>query len=163
MKKVSLWVWLLAAMTVTVVVITGYNHHRGKVDIQFFEWLMAKAAKANIGHLSGVCPQTGNRSATATIEHATSDDSAPSAQTKTRGQNLPAGDGQTQADTKVELQGGPGHIGAIGFSRDGESLVMIDQKIFHEGDVVNGYKILRIDPEKVQFERDGQIWIQGVR
>lgn len=163
MKRVSLWVWLLAAMTVTVVVITGYNHHRGKVDIQFFEWLMAKAAKANIGRPSRAPAQTGNRSTTATAEHAAADDSAPSALTETRGHNLPAGDGQTQADTKVELQGGPGHIGAIGFSRDGESLVMIDQKIFHEGDVVNGYKIIRINPEKVQFERDGQIWIQGVR
>ena len=51
-------------------------------------------------------------------------------------------------------------IEVIGISGSGESFIMIEGEIFHEGDFVKGFKIKKIDGRTVEFQKDGQIWVQ---
>lgn len=39
---------------------------------------------------------------------------------------------------------------------------LINQKIVHEGDIINGVSIVRIERRKVEFEKDGSTWDQKV-
>ena len=55
---------------------------------------------------------------------------------------------------------GTPRIEGIGISGSGESLIMIEGEIFHEGDFVKGFKIKKIDGRTVEFQKDGQIWVQ---
>ncbi len=65
-----------------------------------------------------------------------------------------------QKNTRVKLQGGPGLIDAIVTNANGESLIMIEGEIFHDGDLVKGFKIKKIDGRTVEFQKDGQTWVQ---
>ncbi|MHC4072828.1 MAG: hypothetical protein ACYTGS_12480, partial [Planctomycetota bacterium] len=47
-------------------------------------------------------------------------------------------------------------IEAICISDNGKSSIYVQEKFVYEGDVVDGFKILKIDPNKVEFEKDGQ-------
>ncbi len=51
-------------------------------------------------------------------------------------------------------------IEAMGISGSGESFIMIEGEIFHEGNFVKGFKIKKIDGRTVEFQKDGQIWVQ---
>ena len=41
-----------------------------------------------------------------------------------------------------------------------DSSVLIDDKIVKEGDKIYGTKIVKIYPNKIEFERNGKLWIQ---
>ena len=47
-------------------------------------------------------------------------------------------------------------IEAIFISGKGESCISIRGKVAREGDIVDGFKILKIYPDKVEFEKDGK-------
>jgi len=55
---------------------------------------------------------------------------------------------------------GTPQIQGIGISGSGESLIMIEGEIFHEGNFVKGFKIKKIDGRTVEFQKDGKIWVQ---
>lgn len=52
-------------------------------------------------------------------------------------------------------------IEAIIISGSGDSIISVGGKLLREGDTVNGFKILTIHPNRVQFEKDGRI-VEGV-
>lgn len=47
-------------------------------------------------------------------------------------------------------------IGAIAISDSSGSTAYVGQKFAHEGDIINGFRILKIYPDKVEFEKNGQ-------
>jgi len=55
-----------------------------------------------------------------------------------------------------------GQVTGIIHSNDKPSAV-IDGSLVHEGDILCGVRIVKISFEKVEFERDGQIWSQSLR
>jgi hypothetical protein len=61
--------------------------------------------------------------------------------------------------TKVKLSGGPGLIDAISFT-DKEQFIVFSGEILREGDYANGFKIIKIHNDRVEFEKDGKVWIQ---
>jgi len=48
-------------------------------------------------------------------------------------------------------------IEVIGISGSGESFVIVEGKLAHEGDIINGFRILKIYPDRVEFEKNGKI------
>jgi hypothetical protein len=70
---------------------------------------------------------------------------------------------QIQEHVEARRSGKPGVIYAIGFSENGTSSTMIDGQIFYEGSTVNGFRIHKIYPDRVEFERDGQMLVQKIR
>ncbi len=48
-------------------------------------------------------------------------------------------------------------IEAIGISYNGQSCVSIAGQYFRQGDNINGFRILKIPSDKVEFERNGNI------
>lgn len=48
-------------------------------------------------------------------------------------------------------------IEAIFISGNGESCISVEGKLAHEGDIINGFRILKICPDKVEFEKNGKI------
>ncbi|MHC4596275.1 MAG: MFS transporter [Planctomycetota bacterium] len=45
---------------------------------------------------------------------------------------------------------------------EGNSSAVVDGKIVHEGDTINGAKVIKIHEDKVDFERAGETWTQRV-
>jgi len=39
---------------------------------------------------------------------------------------------------------------------------LINNDLVHEGDTIGGVKVVRISPRKIQFEKNGKMWAQGV-
>lgn len=39
---------------------------------------------------------------------------------------------------------------------------LINNSLVHEGDTIGGVKVVQIGPRKIQFEKDGKMWVQGV-
>jgi len=68
-----------------------------------------------------------------------------------------------QKRTQVKLRGGPGVVEAISIGGNSESFIMIDGKFAYEGSMVNGFKVHKIYPDRVEFEKDGKIWVQKMR
>lgn len=54
-----------------------------------------------------------------------------------------------------------GKVTGIIYSEDKRS-IMIDGRIFHAGDTVQGAKVLKIDRRQVDFEKNGLRWTQEV-
>ena len=50
-------------------------------------------------------------------------------------------------------------IEAIGISHNSKSYISIGGKFACEGDIVNGFKILNIDPNKVEFYKNGKTFV----
>jgi len=48
------------------------------------------------------------------------------------------------------------------YSEDKPSVV-IGNRIVHVGDKINGVTIARINKDSVEFEKDGETWVQRVR
>lgn len=67
---------------------------------------------------------------------------------------------ERQESSKPKLQGGPGVVDAICFTENHKGLIIVKGQIFHEGDVVNGFNVRKIHPDKVEFEMNGQICVQ---
>jgi hypothetical protein len=44
-----------------------------------------------------------------------------------------------------------------------KSSIVVGNEILHVGDKVNGATIARINKDSVEFERDGETWVQKVR
>ncbi len=40
---------------------------------------------------------------------------------------------------------------------------LIDNQLVHEGDTIGGVNVVRISPEKIQFEKNGRVWTQRVQ
>ena len=55
-----------------------------------------------------------------------------------------------------------GVVTAILYSEDSPSVV-IEARTFHKGDVIHDVKVLDIKADKVQFEKQGEQWEQGVQ
>jgi len=70
---------------------------------------------------------------------------------------------RVKENTTAKLQEGPGMIDAISFSGSGERLIIFEGKIYHEGDVVNGFNIHKIFADRVEFEKNGQISVQKLQ
>lgn len=64
-------------------------------------------------------------------------------------------------NTEVKLAGGPGVIDAISCS-GAKPFIMLSGEILYEGDFANGFKIKKIYPTKVEFEKDGEIWVRDL-
>ena len=62
----------------------------------------------------------------------------------------------------VKRQGHPGIIDAIVTNTNGETIIMIEGEIFHDGDLVKGFKIKKIDEQTVEFQMDGQSLVQHI-
>jgi hypothetical protein len=54
------------------------------------------------------------------------------------------------------------NVGTIVFSRDKASAI-VNGRIVHDGDIVNGVTIVRIDQDSIQCEKDGEKWVEKVR
>ena len=67
-------------------------------------------------------------------------------------------------DIEVRQQGEVGAINSIIISGDGKSsMVSIGGKCAREGDFINGFKILKIFPDRVEFEKNGEILVQKMK
>lgn len=64
-------------------------------------------------------------------------------------------------NTKVKLEGGPGLIDAISYSGK-KPCIMFSGEILYEGDYANGFKIMKILPNCVEFEKNGTAFVQGL-
>ena len=53
-------------------------------------------------------------------------------------------------------EGAP-QIESIGISDTGESSISVGWKLAYEGDIINGFRILKIYPDRVEFEKNGKI------
>ena len=71
-------------------------------------------------------------------------------------------EGKEGGSTNVKLVQGPEAIEAICISDNAESLIMIDGKIAYEGSIINGFRVQKIHPDRVQFEKDGEIFVQTI-
>lgn len=40
---------------------------------------------------------------------------------------------------------------------------LIDDELVHEGDTIDGVKVVQINRRQIQFEKNGKTWVQGVR
>jgi hypothetical protein len=65
---------------------------------------------------------------------------------------------QTTAVDKSELI----DLGAIIFSQDRSSAI-VNGRIVHAGETVSGITVLKINKESVEFELDGERWVQRIR
>jgi len=70
-------------------------------------------------------------------------------------------EGKERGSTNVKLLQGPGAIEAICISDNAESLIMIDGKIAYEGSIINGFTVLKICLDRVEFEKNGKIWVRA--
>jgi hypothetical protein len=52
---------------------------------------------------------------------------------------------------------GTPRIDAIAISGSGESCISVEGKLAHEGNIINGFTILKIYPNRVEFEKNGTI------
>ena len=43
-----------------------------------------------------------------------------------------------------------------------DSTVMVDNQVLNEGDTVYGTKVVKIYPQKVEFEKNGECWSQRI-
>jgi hypothetical protein len=53
-------------------------------------------------------------------------------------------------------------LGAIIFSQDNSSAI-VNGRIVHPGDIVSGITVLKINKNSVEFELDGEKWVQKIR
>ena len=74
---------------------------------------------------------------------------------------IPAAKRSIQKNTEIRLKGGPGLIGSVSISGDGKGKVWIEDKMLHEGDWINGFKITGIYWDRVEFEKSGEIFVQS--
>jgi hypothetical protein len=51
-------------------------------------------------------------------------------------------------------------VEAVGVSTDNRPYAVVNGTLVYEGSVVNGFKIVRIHADKVEFEKDGQVTAQ---
>jgi type II secretory pathway component PulC len=65
------------------------------------------------------------------------------------------------ASTKAETSNKNVTLTGILYAGDNSSAV-IDGKIVHEGDTINGAKVIKIHKDKVELARDGETWTQQV-
>ena len=56
----------------------------------------------------------------------------------------------------------PGVVTGISYAKEGSSAA-IGYEIVHDGDMIDGVKVVKIHIDKVEFEKNGKRWAQGVR
>jgi len=47
-------------------------------------------------------------------------------------------------------------------SGNGESFISVGGKLFHEGDIINGFKFIKAYPDKVEFKKDGKTVFRSI-
>ncbi|MCX5643712.1 MAG: putative Ig domain-containing protein [Phycisphaerae bacterium] len=67
---------------------------------------------------------------------------------------------QANKATPGVSENAPPLVEAIGVSTDKRPYALVDGTLVYEGSIMNGFKIVRIHADKVEFEKDGQITIQ---
>ncbi|HEW79184.1 MAG TPA: hypothetical protein ENH34_04365 [Phycisphaerales bacterium] len=82
---------------------------------------------------------------------------------KRRREGLRAETYKTIENTKIKIEGGPGLIEAIFWSDKEESSIMFDNEILCEGNIINGFKVNKIYPDRVEFEKNRKIWVQKLQ
>jgi hypothetical protein len=71
--------------------------------------------------------------------------------------------GRVQGETARQLSAGPDlKVGAVGIGAGNRFYALISDRLVYEGDVVNGYKVRKIDANRVEFEKDGQTVVEKV-
>ena len=69
--------------------------------------------------------------------------------------------GRIQRETQRLLSGNPNlSVDAIGAMPDGSYYAFVNGEIIHERNVVNGYRVHKIQADRVEFERDGKMPVQ---
>lgn len=63
-------------------------------------------------------------------------------------------------NTKVKLSGGPSVVNAIIWSDEGKPSIFFNGEIYHEGNIIDGFRVRKILPDRVEFEKNDKIWIQ---
>ena len=72
--------------------------------------------------------------------------------------NSTAGNAAEDAQEETPPQAPPLTIDSVGMSDDG-FYALVNGVLVHEGDMVDGYKVGRIHPNRVEFEKDGQVLV----
>lgn len=63
-------------------------------------------------------------------------------------------------NTKVKLSGGPGVVNAIIWSDERKPSIFFNGEIYYEGNMIDGFRVRKILPDRVEFEKNNKIWIQ---
>lgn len=71
---------------------------------------------------------------------------------------------RTGKDVKIGdlLTGKTGVVTAIVYNDENPSAV-IDSRLVHQGDIINGVKVVGIYRDRVEFDRNGTRWTQKIR
>lgn len=65
-----------------------------------------------------------------------------------------------EKDTEIKLSGGPGIVlQGIWTTINGQPFIMLDGDIYYEGSVVYGWRLNKINSDRVEFTKNGKIWI----
>lgn len=73
-----------------------------------------------------------------------------------------AGEGSAIMGTITRFTGGPGSVDAVSVATDGESRALKDGRILREGDLLDGFKVSKINLNTVEFQKSGQTFIERV-
>ena len=150
MKKVRPHIWLLILATAIALSITAQNHIKGRINIRAFSWMNETSLSLRDK------PEYSNKVFTGE-ERLKQEERQPLV--KMDSQLKEEGFKQQEQQPMVKEANGPGIVQAI-FVSKGESSMMFDEKFYKEGSIVNGFKVLKIYRDKVEFEKNGKIWVQ---
>jgi hypothetical protein len=65
---------------------------------------------------------------------------------------------QSYETPKSDILKYPGTLSAIAYSKQTPSLIILDGEFVAENDIINGFKIEKIYPNKVELVKDGKVW-----
>jgi len=71
-------------------------------------------------------------------------------------------EGQRAPAAAAPVKAREGTVKGIFYTEDNPSAVIGD-KIVHEGDVISGVKVLKIQTNRIEFEKNGSRWSQQVQ
>lgn len=66
---------------------------------------------------------------------------------------------QQQSQTTIQKKSDLINLGSIVYSED-KSSAIVNGRIVHAGDQISGITVLRINKDSVEFEKDGERWLQ---
>jgi len=62
---------------------------------------------------------------------------------------------------EIKLSGGPGKVQVVSISKNAPACIMLEGKIYYEGSIINGWRLNKINSGRVEFTKNGKIWIDG--
>jgi len=65
-------------------------------------------------------------------------------------------------DIEIKLSGGPGKVQVVSISKyaPASACIMLEGKIYYEGSIINGWRLNKINSDRVEFTKNGKIWIE---